>query len=250
MQARARELLRKWFSENPNKVTFSRHLETLMEGEVFHWITNKALHDLVREGLVVSEAVTMKAGTITQLVWPRGYRYPNREKKFVIQTIENYSEPDVSREVGSHFEALVADCLADLRFVREGRGVKQFNGAAWIQSAHDLDFVFSGNGPPFGMECKNMLGYPDRAEIRVKTNMCLALGVRPCFAVRMAPKAWTWDVVRNGGFMWIMKYALYPPHLRELVRDMRKVGLPVFECRRLEPGTGRRFLNWYAKQVN
>ena len=80
--------------------------------------------------------------------------------------------------------------------------------------------------------------------------MCELFGVTAVFACRMLPKSWINELVVGGGFALIMKYQLYPPWFRGLVREVRgELGLPVDCPRRLEEGTMRRLVNWHRKRV-
>lgn len=48
-QLEARDHLRKFFDENREMVFFSRQLEVQNENAYFHWITNRAIHDIESE---------------------------------------------------------------------------------------------------------------------------------------------------------------------------------------------------------
>jgi len=51
----ARDHLRGFFGKNRERVFFSRQLEVQNEHEYFHWITNRAIHDLEAEGSIKGE---------------------------------------------------------------------------------------------------------------------------------------------------------------------------------------------------
>jgi hypothetical protein len=67
-QVEARDHLRRFFGKNREQVFFSRQLEVQNENEYFHWITNRAIHDLEAEGSVKSEWRTLSTGTSIKLV--------------------------------------------------------------------------------------------------------------------------------------------------------------------------------------
>lgn len=62
-QLEARDHLRRFFNTNRDAVFFSRQLEVQNEDKYFHWITNRALHDLEAEGLLQSEWRKLNTGT-------------------------------------------------------------------------------------------------------------------------------------------------------------------------------------------
>lgn len=49
-QERARRALIEFFESNRERVFYSRQLEVLFERSWFHWITNRAIHQLIEEG--------------------------------------------------------------------------------------------------------------------------------------------------------------------------------------------------------
>jgi hypothetical protein len=69
IEVAARDRLRRVFDENRERVFFSRQIEVQNEGNYFHWITNRAIHDLEAEGAIKSEWRTLSTGTSIKLVW-------------------------------------------------------------------------------------------------------------------------------------------------------------------------------------
>ena len=116
------------------------------------------------------------------------------------------------------------------------------------RTAHNLDFIFERDGLTYGVEVKNTLGYMNDREFKTKIAMCVELGIKPVFAVRMIPKTWVREVVEAGGFALILKYQLYPWSHRELARRVAgTLELPVDAPRALEEGTMQRFLRWHER---
>ena len=249
-QKKARERLRFLFSENPKQVFFSRQLEVLLEGEFFHWVTSRAVHELVAEGLVLSEVRTLRWGNQIALFWHRGYRYYRRGATAVAQLVEEYSDPNIGGALGLQGEAMVLEGLARRQFVMIGRKVQEYKGRQWAESGHDLDFAFERDGRAYGIEVKNTLGYPDYDEFKLKTELATELGLVPMWCSRMLPKSWVNELNKVGGFALILKYQLYPWGHRELARRVAdELGLPVDAPRSLAEGTMDRFVQWHLARL-
>ena len=73
--------------------------------------------------------------------------------------------------MGLHGEALVLEGFARLEFVLKGRNTNSFRGKTRSSTNHDLDFVFSRDEAPYGVEVKNTLGYMDYAEFQRKIRL-------------------------------------------------------------------------------
>lgn len=227
-QADAREQLRAFFEANRDEVFSSRQVEVHFEETFFHWITNRALRDLIAEKLVQTETRRLKFGGEVKLVWHRANRFNRRRAKEVVALIEAYSDPSVGGALGLHGEALVLEGFARLKFVLEGRASNAYGGVAWTHSGHDMDFIFSRDGHAYGVEVKNTLPYMDQKELRMKLRLCVAIGVRPVFAVRMIPQTWMEEIRQAGGRYIILKYQLYPWSHRALAERVEsELKLPV-----------------------
>jgi hypothetical protein len=249
-EQRAYAQLRELFEQNPESVFFSRQLEVALEGEFFHWITNRAVRRLAEEGVVRSERRPLAAGGTITLYWLRSYRYYRRAATRLVQLVEEYADPNIGGALGLHGEAMVLEGFARSRFVMHGREVRQYEGQLWEDTAHDLDFIFERDGVAYGVEVKNTLGYPTQAEVQLKTRLCRMIGVRPVLVARMMPKPWVEELRRAGGFSLILKYQLYPWTHRDLARRVaQETGLPVDSPRALADGTMRRFLTWHMRNV-
>lgn len=102
--------LTRLFEENPTTVFYGRQLEVLFERDYFHWITNRALRAL--EGVVTLEPHPLAHASPTTLAWHRRYRYPRRQIAEVMELVNRYVTPEVSRAVGDRGEDLVLDGFA------------------------------------------------------------------------------------------------------------------------------------------
>lgn len=237
--------------ENKSKVFFSRQLEILFENTYYHWITNRALRDLIESGEVLSEGYKLKNAGTVNLVWHKSFRFYKRAAKYVAELVDAYSLPSLSADIGIRGEMLVLEAFAINKFHLLGRETNSFNGKKWTESDHNLDFIFSRDHNIYGVEVKNMLGYMDYEELEIKVKMCDFLGLKPVFAVRMFPRTWINEVREFGGFTLIMKYQFYPISFKEFALNVKNtLGLPVDAPKRLEQGTMDRFLKWHNKYVN
>lgn len=238
------------FEKSPERVFFSRQLEVLHEGTWFHWVTNRAVRDLVDRGIVNSAVVQLKTGGSVHLLWHRSYRYYRREAARVVKLVEAYADPNIGAALGLHGEFMVLEGFAKREFLLKGRNTRTFLSRTWTRTEHNLDFIFAKDGMAYGVEVKNTLRYMDYDELAVKIELCWALGLRPVFTVRMLPKSWIKQIVDAGGFALILKYQLYPWAHRELAKQVREqFGLPVDSPRALKDGTMERFVRWHGAQI-
>lgn len=242
--------LERFFDERRESVFFSRQLEVIHESDWFHWITNRALRDLIAADVIRSEVRELRTGGTVNLMWHRSYRYFRREAARVVALVEEYADPNIGAALGLQGEAMVLEGFARRQFVMHGRNTNTYGGRTWTASAHDMDFVFKRDGIAYGVEVKNTLGYMDHGELLVKIELCRHLGVRPVFAARMLPKSWVKVLVDVGGFALIMKYQLYPWAHRDLARRVQaELGLPVDSPRALQDGTMQRFVTWHERNL-
>jgi hypothetical protein len=168
----------------------------------------------------------------------------------LIRLVEEYSDPKIGGALGLQGEALVLEGFARKQFIMRDRNVRAYGGRRWVETDHDLDFIFERDREVYGVEVKNGLGYMDYEELRTKLRMCGELGIRAVFAVRMLPKVWTNEIIEAGGFSLIFKYQLYPWGYRELARRVaRELKLPVDSPKALEDGTVDRFVKWHERRL-
>jgi hypothetical protein len=246
----ARDEMDRFFNTNREAVFFSRQLEVRHEDRWYHWITNRALRDLVREGVVRSEVRALATGSTVNLMWHRSYRYYRRDAKRVVELVEEYANPNIGGAIGLHGEFMVLEGFARRQFVLRGRNTRNYGSRNWTRTGHDLDFIFERDGVVYGTEVKNTLGYMEYEELQVKLTMCKELGMKAVFAARMLPKSWIKEIIEAGGFALILKYQLYPLAHRELARRVsREFGLPVDAPKALEEGTMERFVRWHEQNV-
>lgn len=242
--------LERLFDEQRERVFFSRQLEVWHEGTWFHWITNRALRELVARGVILSEERGLANGGRVTLMWHRSYRYYRRAATALVALVDEYASPNIGAALGLHGEMMVLEGFARKQFVMHGKNTNRYREGHWTETAHDLDFIFERDGIGYGVEVKNTLGYMQHDELKLKMDLCRVLGLRPVFAVRMLPKSWTIEVIDAGGFALILKYQLYPWSHRDLAKRVKEeLDLPVDAPRALQDGTMERFVNWHERQL-
>jgi hypothetical protein len=246
VELEAVDALRGYFEANQERVFSQRQVEVEFEGRYFHWITQRALKVLAEEGAIVLEKRTLSHGAPINFVWHRSNRYTRRQVKEILCLVEQYSHPDFTAALGNTGELLVGDGFARFGFVQRGRNTREFGGRKWIESAHDLDFLFERDGRVYGVEVKNTLPYIQDRELDTKVRLCAHLRVIPVFVVRAMPRIWVVEVARRGGFTLVLRHQLYPLSHKRLALEVRAtLGLPVDAPRALYDGTMQRFVSWH-----
>lgn len=244
------ELVRNLFTENPNKVFFTRQIEIRFEKHFYHWITNRAIHRLYEEGLIDCEATKLVIGSPVTLWWNRKKRYQKRLIKGVLDLMNEYSAPAVSECLGLHGQQMMLCAFARSRFNILAEDVNEFEGKKWTESNHNLDFIIERDNHCYGVEVKNTLGYIRKEELELKTRLAQSLGLIPMFVVRMMPGDWIFTLKKKGGFVLVLKYQLYPLAKQELATRIKEMfGLPVDTPRRLYDSTMQRVIDWHNKQL-
>ncbi len=220
------------------------------EDEFFHWISNRALKELIDGGRIHAEIRPLATGGSIKLLWHPSYRYYKRAAKRVIEIVEEYANPNIGAALGLHAEMLILEGFARNEFVMKGRDSRTYGNNKWTETEHDLDFIFVRDSVAYGVEVKNKLGYMDYDELKIKIRLCIKLGIKPLFVVRMIPGHWIYEISRAGGFALILKYQLYPWTHRELAKMVaNELELPVDSPRALEQGTMDRFLRWHKENM-
>lgn len=68
-QVRAETKLRQFFKEKREKVFFYRQVEVQHEKEFFHWVSNRAIKELIQKGQIQTETRTLVTGGEIKLLW-------------------------------------------------------------------------------------------------------------------------------------------------------------------------------------
>lgn len=231
-----------------DRVFYVQQLEVLHEKQFFHWITGRALRELITEGRVNAEFQELSPDVHIRLVTRRSYRYWKREGQTVVDLVRQFSEPAFSRAIGSYGETLVDAALGGLGTRLLGRDVSAIDGRKWTRTGHNLDRAVEIDGIRYGIEIKNTLKYIDAVELEIKLQMCKLLGLRPLFVVRMMPRTWAWGQVIKGagGFVLMLGEQYYPVGHDTFAAAVRAgLLLPVSCPKRLPDGPVERFSRWH-----
>jgi hypothetical protein len=244
----ARQAVLHHVRQYPEAVFYSRQLEVLFERRFFHWITNKAVRELVNEGVLACEEVPLGESTRIRFVFLKTLRYYRRAVKVSAAIVRRYSHHEVAHACGEQADMLFLNALATRGFRCLGQDVNEFQGRLWTETNHDLDFIVERDGVPYGTEVKNTLDYIERVELRVKLRMCEELGLRPLMIMRAAPKTYIYEVTQYGGYTMVFGAQIYPFGFGPLVRQMQQVLTLPADCPRSIPsGIIDRFLRWHDR---
>jgi len=226
-----------------------QQLEVFFEKQFFHWITAKAVNELLADGLLRFEEVPLLGATRVKFVFNKKHRYNKREIKKNIEVVREYADPIIARACGRQAEVLFFNALTSKGFRPVGQDINEYNGKKWMATDHDLDFILEGDGVAYGAEVKNKFRYIDEDELRIKLSMCDFLDIRPLFIMRGSPKSYNHEIIKQGGYAMIFEAQIYPFGQEDLVQKIRQaLGLPVDCPKAIPEGIINRFTNWHGKR--
>ena len=242
-----RVLMERFFQPDAQVAYYGRQIEIAVEAEFFHWITRKALNELVEERQIAFSEEKLEK-FLAHFYWPKRHRYARRQIAATMRLIGEFSDPVFTGALGANGEQLMDAGFATLGFRILDKNVKQVNGLKWELSNHDLDRLVMRDGVLYGVEIKNRLPYIEQQEFETKLNMCRFFGVRPLFVARMKPANYMNRVWRAGGFSLLFKNQHYPLLATDLAKRVKaELGLPVLCIRALPDATLARFEAWHEK---
>src|SRR6185503_1199859 len=96
----ARRKLEEFFDKNTSDVFFGNQLAVQNEDTFFHWITYRAIADLVEAGLIHTKRRKMAIGSEIKLVWHRKHRYYKRDATRVVDLVDEYGSPVIHGSEG------------------------------------------------------------------------------------------------------------------------------------------------------
>jgi hypothetical protein len=250
----AKAAINSFFQDDDHRkhVFYVMQLQVLFEREFYHWITYKAVDELVDEEELCDEVRPLAStpGPTVRFIFHPGCRSTKRQIARKLALIRRFSDEEVSRGCGRYAEILFSRGLMmnGFRFIAENAREYQGQSLTSDDSSSDLDYIFERDGHVYGCEIKNRFGYISRSLLTSKMRICRQLGVTPLFILRMAPKNYI-ETVRNPGpgFTLIFQTHIYTQGHRQLVEDIKREfqGLPV-DCPRDLPGSIiNRFLRWH-----
>jgi len=248
----AREELTRFFEENDEKIYYLQQLKVFFEKKPFrfyHWITAKAVNELIEDGMLGKEEVPLIKGTSVKFVFNRNHRYHKMQIRNSIEVIRQYSNPNKAIACGRQAEMLFFNALTNRGFLSKGQNLNEYEGKKWSQTGHDLDFIVERDKIVYGCEVKNKWAYIDKKELDIKLEICEHLEIKPLFIMRNSPKSYNWEIVKRGGYAMIFETQIYPFGEKELVEKIEEVlGLPVDCPRAIPEGIIDRFMKWHKKQ--
>jgi len=224
----AKEKLLALFEAEPKEVFYEHQLEILFERQFFHWITGKALHELVAEDRIASELMTLAGAVPIRFYHRRSHRGWRRQAKEILKLVAAFSTEDFSRGLGRHGEQMVDAALPRVGFIRLAKATRTYGDRSWVETGHDLDRIYRYEDLVFGAEIKNRLSYMDFADIQTKIRICKHLGLIPFFIVRMFPKSYFDFIQKKGGITLILEHQLYPHGQHGFAQQVKsRLRLPV-----------------------
>ncbi len=178
-------------------------------------------------------------------------RYYRRRVRELVEIINFYSDPDITRGYGDYAEILFELTLKANGFEIICKDTNSFGGKIWTETEHNLDLIIEKDGITYGAEIKNTLAYIPREEFEIKMlRMCDYLGLRPLCIFRNAPKTLFPEISGRKGFFWIFKTQIYPPGFhRKTAWIWKKTRLPVSVWKAIPDNILKRFLAWHSKQI-
>jgi hypothetical protein len=239
------------FEQQSSRVFYSTQIETQLEREFFHWITNKALLELGNAGRVQRMPAVVHGRTVNFYAHTK-YRYWKREQKRLQALLERIFDPEFTHAIGRHAEMMFDSALSRHGFMlTPNRDVKSWNGKAWTETNHNLDRIAIRDGIAYGIEIKNTQNYIQRDELHTKLRLCAHLGLVPLFIMRAAPKSYMYEIgVKSKGFGLLFEEQIYPWGHSTLLTEVRdQLGLKVQSPRDIKDGDMQRLVNWHLKRL-
>lgn len=241
--------LRAVFDSSSDRLFYSTQLETFLEREFFHWVAGRALLEMATAGSI-QRTTTEVVGNPVNFYAHKRHRYWQREHKRMIAVLEQVFDSEFSHAIGRHGELMFDAAFGRAGVRAEAQNTKTWNGITWDKSNHNLDRIYTLDGLAYGAEIKNTQAYISRSELRTKIELCHHLGVIPLFIMRFAPKSYTYEVVKAGGFVLLFEEQMYPWGHSNLLREARSVlGLKVGSPKDVKEGDIQRFFKWHTKRT-
>ncbi len=247
----AKEKLILFFDENNEKVYYLKQLEIFFEKEFYHWITAKAINELIRENKLGKEEVPLQEGTRLKFLYNKKYRHHKMQIRKCVEVVREYASPEIAMACGRQAEVLFFNALLNRGFLSKGQGLNEYEGKKWIDTDHDLDFIIARDDIAYGCEVKNRWDYIEKEELDIKLRICDFLEIIPLFIMRYSPKVYNWEVIQRGGYTMIFEMQIYPFGQKQLVEKIKTtLGLPVDCPRAIPDGIIDRFMKWHNKKLS
>lgn len=230
----------------PNSPYHKIQIEMIFEDKYFHWVTNRAIEELVSEGFL-----KLEKRDVAHFVYRSDIRYIRREINRRCKIIKMYSDPVITRAIGEYAEALFSFAFQLNGFKIVGENTNEYRGIRWERTKHDLDFIVEKNSIAYGVEVKNTLSYMEQDEFEAKLEMCRSLGLTPLWILRNAPATQFERMKPYNGFILKFKAQIYPPGQEPLVRDMwEKMRIPASVWKKVPEKLAYLLLKQHEKRVS
>jgi len=234
-------------------VFYSRQLEVRLEKTFFHWVTNRAVRELVGEGFFSVKQVQVSPSARVRFLIPRGIRYHTRLITSSGEIVRRYSDYAFASACGEQADMLFLNAFASNGFRCLAQDANEFRGKKWVETDHNQIKIIERDGIVYGVEVKNTLDYISKDELQTKVKICDYLEIVPLMVLRAAPKTYIWeDVVRgeggeHRGYVLLYGTMIYPFGYEAFAKQVRStLGLPA-ECPKAIPsGHIQRLLGWHA----
>jgi len=154
---------------NPNMPYHRKQIEVLFETKYFHWVTDRAVNMLLKEGFL-KEVKTTKPNA--KFVYRHDVRYIKREIKKREKILLHYSDPIITKAIGDYAEMLLSFLFRIKGFKIAGCNTNEYKGVRWEESDNNLDFILEKDNISYGVEVKNTLSYLEKNEFEIKIRMC------------------------------------------------------------------------------
>ena len=226
-----------------------KQIEVLFEDRYWHWVTDRAVNTLLKEGFL-KEEIRMIDNVPIRFVYRYNIRRIKREINKRVKLIKRYSNPIITKAVGNYAEIIFKFMFRAHNFEIAARNTNEYCGKKWEQTSHDLDFIIRKDDIAYGIEIKNTLSYMERDEFDIKLKICKELDLVPLFILRSAPGNQFDEINKAGGFILRFKTQIYPPGQEELVKDIWDLmRLPVNVWKDIPPKIEEIFLREYRKRT-
>lgn len=224
---------------------YRKQSEVLFEDKYFHWLTHRAVDDLINEGFL-----SLVKENVAHFVYRSDIRYYKRKINRRKKLIKKYTSPPIKKGVGDHAEMLTKFMFRIHDFDIVERHSNEYKGKKWEKTEHNLDFIIEKDSISYGVEVKNTLSYTEKDEFEVKLEMCEHLGLVPLCILRNAPGPQFQEMKEANGFILEFKTQMYPPGQGHLVREIwKKMRLPVSIQKRIPKKVEKTFLWQHERRV-
>jgi hypothetical protein len=211
-----------------------RQLQVLFETQFFHITTAQAIYELINDGLLQPIPYQAGANKVTFVVpslvasSPKAQRSLESHMRTKARVIAKYDSPDVSKDLGDYFEALVKQELRANQLRIDSIHTNSYKGKQWTRSNANLDIIANfEDGRAFGMQAKNELKSMEKDELLVQLEICDYLGITPIFIVRYMPWSLVPLVRAKGGLVLTLGTQIYPLGYRKVCQQIQdKLSLP------------------------